>query len=46
MAGSESGAGNPLIKDLIVFGQKLEKIGFIYNHGSVVIIEALEYRNV
>jgi hypothetical protein len=39
LAGSESGAGNPLVADLILFGQKLEQLGFTYyRKGHVVVV--------
>jgi hypothetical protein len=39
MAGCESLAWHPLVEDFILVARKLEKLGFIYNRGKVVIIE-------
>lgn len=39
LAGRESRAGNPLVRDFILLGQKLAKLGFIYHRGNVLIIE-------
>jgi hypothetical protein len=46
LAGCESVTWRPLISDFILVGQKLENLGFVYGHGSVVIIEHVEYQNV
>lgn len=35
MAGRESRAGNPLIRDFILLGQELAKLGFICSKGDV-----------
>lgn len=43
LAGCESGAGNPLAADFILVGQKLAKLGFVYNKGVVNVIELDEY---
>jgi hypothetical protein len=37
LAGDESAAGNTLLSDFILFAQGLEKLGFIYSKGEVVI---------
>ena len=39
MAGYLSDAGNPLLADFILVGQKLEQLGFTYYKGKVIIIE-------
>jgi hypothetical protein len=38
MAGDESHARNPLIDDLILLGDKLAKLGFVYSKGKVTIL--------
>lgn len=38
MTGRESHAWNPLLTDFILVGRKLEKLGFIYSQGNVIII--------
>ena len=42
MAGRESGAGNPLLADFILAGQRLEQLGFTYYKGAVLRIDTLE----
>jgi hypothetical protein len=42
LAEDESVSWYPLVFDFILVGKKLELLDFIYNHGSVVIIESLE----
>jgi hypothetical protein len=37
VAGDESLSWHPLIGDLIVLGQKLEKLGFIYSNNKVIV---------
>lgn len=44
MAGSTSRVGNPLLADFLVVGRKLEKLGFIYHRGKVILIEPEEIR--
>jgi len=39
MAGDESLNWHPLIADFILVGQKLEKLGFIYSKGSIIILD-------
>lgn len=39
MAGDESHNWHPLVSDFILVGQKLEKLGFVYNRGAVLILE-------
>lgn len=39
LAGSTSRAGNPLLADFLLVGQKLEKLGFTYYKDKVIIIE-------
>jgi hypothetical protein len=43
MAGSESGAGNPLLADFMLIGRKLEQLGFTCSDGKVIVIEFYEY---
>lgn len=42
MAGRKSNGWHPLVDDFIFVGQKLENLGFIYHHGSVLIVESTE----
>lgn len=42
MAGDESRAGNPLLTDFTLVGQKLEQLGFTYYKGVVLLIDTLE----
>jgi len=42
LAGSTSRVGNPLLTDFLMVGQKLEKLGFIYDRGNVIIVEPEE----
>jgi hypothetical protein len=46
MAGCESGGGNTLLADFILFCQKLEKLGFTYHQGKVMVVEPEEVQNV
>lgn len=39
MAGSTGHAGNPLLADFLLIGRKLEKLGFVYHRGGVILIE-------
>jgi hypothetical protein len=41
MAGCRSLTWHPLVEDFILVGRRLEKLGFIYNKGDVIIIEQL-----
>ena len=43
LAGSTSRVGNPLFKDFIVVGRKLEKLGFTYYAGKVIVVEPLAF---
>ena len=45
LAGSTSRVGNPLFNDFLLVGWKLDKLGFIYNRGNVLILESQEYQN-
>lgn len=42
MAGGKSGAGNPLFTDFISVAQRLEKLGFTFHRGNVLLLEPLE----
>lgn len=42
MAGQNPSVLNPLVADFILIGQKLERLGFIYNKGDVVIFEPID----
>lgn len=42
LAGDESGAGNPLLADFILTGQRLERLGFTYYKDAVLLIDTLE----
>jgi hypothetical protein len=42
LAGSESLNWHPLIADFILVGRKLEKLGFIYSGGKVIVLENME----
>lgn len=39
LAGSTSRVGNPLLMDFILIAQRLEKLGFIYSRGAVLVLE-------
>lgn len=39
MAGGESDSWHPVVADFVLLAQKLEKLGFIYHRGSVIIAE-------
>lgn len=41
LAGHESGAGNPLIRDFLLRSQKLAKLGFVYHRDSVIVVQSL-----
>jgi hypothetical protein len=38
LAGVVSVTGNPLLDDFLLLARKLEKLGFVYNNGQVIII--------
>lgn len=38
LAGDESLNWHPLIADFIIVGRKLEELGFIYDHGRVLVL--------
>jgi hypothetical protein len=40
MAGGGSDGGNTLLADFILFCQKLEKLGFTYREGNVLLMES------
>jgi len=42
MAGDESLTWHPLVTDFILVGRRLEKLGFIYHKGNVLIVEGYE----
>ena len=42
MAGGKSSAGNPLFADFISVAQQLEKLGFTFHRGNVLLLEPLE----
>lgn len=42
MAGDESLNWHPLLGDFILVGQKLEKLGFTYFKGKVIVVQPLE----
>ncbi len=42
MAGCESHASNPLVRDFILVGQRLARFGFIYNKGDILVLEELD----
>jgi hypothetical protein len=42
LAGDESDGWHPLVEDFIVLGKKLEKLGFVYHKGEVIVIEPTE----
>jgi hypothetical protein len=44
MAGGMDSAGNPLLADFILVGQKLEKLGFTYYKDKVTVTEPLELK--
>lgn len=46
MAGSESLSWHPLVEDFVLVGQKLEKLGFVYHRGSVIVTELLASPNL
>jgi len=39
MAGGESDGWHPLVEDFIIAATKLEKLGFIYDNGKVIVTE-------
>lgn len=39
MAGSESDGESTLLADFILFCQKLEKLGFVYSRGKLLVLE-------
>ena len=39
MAGNESLNWHPLIADFILVARKLEQLGFVYNKGSVIVVD-------
>jgi hypothetical protein len=40
LAGDESDGWHPLVADFILVARKLEKLGFIYHRGNVIIINS------
>lgn len=42
MAGGESHASNPLVADFVLLAHKLEKLGFTYSRGNIIVIESDE----
>lgn len=40
MAGTISSSSNPLFDDFTLLAWKLEKLGFIYQQGQVILLEA------
>ena len=45
LAGRKSHASNPLFRDFILIARKLEKFGFIYHRGSVIIVDSSNKQN-
>jgi hypothetical protein len=44
MAGDGSLSWHPLVADLILVGQRLERLGFVYSKGKVIVIgDLLKY---
>lgn len=43
MAGGESLNWHPLVEDFLIVGRKLEKLGFVYSKGKVVVLEREHY---
>jgi hypothetical protein len=39
MAGDKSDRWHPLVTDFILVGRKLERLGFIYHDGTVIITD-------
>ena len=39
LARDESLSWHPLLTDFILVGQKLEKLGFVYNKSSVIVLD-------
>jgi hypothetical protein len=39
LAGRKSLSWHPLVSDFLIIAKKLEKLGFIYHRGGVLIIE-------
>jgi hypothetical protein len=42
LAGDESRVWHTHLEDFILVAQKLEGLGFIYNNGSVTVVEPIE----
>lgn len=42
LAGRESDGWHPLVEDFMLVGQRLERLGFVYNNGDVLIVEGYE----
>lgn len=40
MAGSKYDGWHPLVRDFILVGRKLEKLGFIYSKGGVIVVQS------
>jgi hypothetical protein len=46
MAGETLSVLNPLLADFISVAQQLERLGFTYHRGKVILIEPLEEESV
>jgi hypothetical protein len=42
LAGDESDGWHPLLEDFIFVARKLEKLGFVYHRGNVIVTEPEE----
>jgi hypothetical protein len=41
LAGCESDAGNPSVRDFVLLGQKLAQLGFMYQRKEVFVVESM-----
>jgi len=41
MVGRMSRVSNPLISDFVLMAQKLKKLGFVYDRGTVIVVDVL-----
>jgi len=46
LAGDESLNWHPLVEDFILLGRKLEKLGFVYSKGRVIVLEPQEQMEI